>query len=82
MGNLPFSLLVLFLNIATTPQPPLKTIEDGVLDKIQLFVAMLDNTSNLTVLVRPFEASSADLGTGDKSGKDERQHRNHGNGWR
>jgi hypothetical protein len=73
MGSLPFTVLALFLNTAPTPQPPLKTIEDGALDKIQLFVARLDNTSNLTVLVKPFEASSADLGTGDTSGKDERQ---------
>jgi len=73
MGNLTFTLLVSFLAFAISAQPPLKPIEDGVLDKIQLFVATLDNPSNLAVVIKPFEASSADLGTGSQGGKEARQ---------
>ena len=54
-------------------QTPLKTIEDGALDNIQLFVAALEQGPNLSVVIKPFDASAADLGTGGKSGNDARQ---------
>jgi len=73
MRNLLFMLVVFFLEFAISAQTPVKTIEDGALDKIQLFVATLDNPSNLLVVIKPFDASSADLGTGSKGGKDARQ---------
>ena len=55
------------------PQAPLKTIEDGALDRIELFVPSLDNATGLTVVIRPFDATTADLGTGGKDGKEARQ---------
>ena len=58
---------------ALRAQTPLKTIEDGALDNIQLFVAALEQAPNLLVVLKPFDASAADLGTGGKSGKDARQ---------
>jgi hypothetical protein len=54
-------------------QTPIKTIEDGALDNIQLFVAALEQGQNLLVVIKPFDATAADLGTGGKSGKDARQ---------
>jgi hypothetical protein len=58
---------------ALRAQTPLKTIEDGALDNIQLFVAALEQAPNLLVVIKPFDASAADLGTGGQSGKDARQ---------
>jgi hypothetical protein len=54
-------------------QAPVKTIEDGVLDKIQLFAASPGPKDSLSVVIRPFDTSAADLGTGGKDGKDARQ---------
>lgn len=54
-------------------QAPIKTIEDGALDNIQLFVASLEQAPSLTVVIKAFDASTADLGTGGKTGKDARQ---------
>jgi hypothetical protein len=65
--------VVLLLVQTLGAQTPVKTIEDGALDKIELFAATLDNPANITVLIRPFDATSADLGTGDKGGKEARQ---------
>ena len=53
-------------------QAPIKTIEDGVLDKIELFVAS-PGGKDLVVVMKPFDTSKADLGTGGKDGKDARQ---------
>ena len=58
---------------ALRAQTPLKTIEDGALDNIQLFVAALEQAPNLLVVIKPFDATTADLGTGGTSGKDARQ---------
>jgi len=68
--------ILMALALFTLPigaQQPVKTIEDGVLDQIQLFTATLDHPRDLTVVVRPFDASTADLGTGGKDGKTARQ---------
>ena len=73
MHRLISSCFVLLLVQTLGAQAPVKTIEDGALDKIELFVASLDNPTKLTVLIRPFDASAADLGTGDKGGKETRQ---------
>ena len=54
-------------------QSPTRTIEDGVLDRIELFVNGLESPAALTVVVRPFDSSGADLGTGGKDGKEVRQ---------
>jgi hypothetical protein len=54
-------------------QSPIKTIEEGALDKIELFVTALDNPKTTSVAIKAFDASIADLGTGNKGGKDVRQ---------
>lgn len=54
-------------------QTPIKSIEDGALDHIQLFVAALESAPTLAVVMKPFDASVADLGTGGKDGKEDRQ---------
>jgi hypothetical protein len=64
--------LLALVTLISSAQTPVKTIEDGVLDRIELFAASLDG-SNRVVVIRPFDASTADLGTGGKEGKDTRQ---------
>jgi hypothetical protein len=64
-------LFVLAQGVGT--QAPVKTIEGGALDRIELFVAELPNAATLSVVIAPFDASGADLGTGGKDGKDARQ---------
>jgi len=54
-------------------QEPVKKIEDGVLDRIELYAPSLENAKTLTVVIKPFDASTADLGTGGKEGKKARQ---------
>lgn len=58
---------------ATSAQGPIKTIEDGALDRIELFINSLEGATTREVVIRPFDASAADLGTGGKEGKDTRQ---------
>jgi len=65
--------VVLLFSQALGAQAPLKTIKDGALDNIQVFVAALEQAPGLTVVIKPFDASAADLGTGGKDGKDARQ---------
>jgi len=65
--------VVLLLAQALGAQAPVKTIEDGALDNIVLFVAALEQGPNLTVVIKPFDASASDLGTGSKDGKETRQ---------
>jgi hypothetical protein len=54
-------------------QEPLKKIDGGVLDRIELFAASIDHPRDLALVVKPFDASTADLGTGGKDGKADRQ---------
>jgi hypothetical protein len=54
-------------------QKPVKTIEEGVLDRIELFVAAVEDPKATAVVIKPFDASIADLGTGGKDGKETRQ---------
>jgi Domain of unknown function (DUF4410) len=65
--------VVLLFAQALGAQAPLKTIEGGALDSILLFVAALEQGPDLTVVIKPFDASASDLGTGSKDGKDARQ---------
>jgi uncharacterized protein DUF4410 len=65
--------VVLLLAQAGGTQAPVKTVEDGALDHIQLFVPELQDVTTLTVVIMPFDASLADLGTGNKEGKEARQ---------
>jgi hypothetical protein len=65
--------LVLLLTPGLFAQEPVKKIEDGVLDRIELYVPSLDHVNELTAVIKPFDAASAELGTGGKNGKDARQ---------
>lgn len=65
--------IALVTGTALAAQSPVRTVEDGALDRIELFVAGLDNPKTTTVVIKPFDASIADLGTGNKGGKEERQ---------
>jgi hypothetical protein len=65
--------LVFLVTVEIVAQTPVKTIEKGVLDRIELFVPAIDQPTGLTVVIKPFDASSADLGTGGKDGKEARQ---------
>lgn len=65
--------VVLLMGQALGAQAPLKTVKDGALDNIQVFVAALEQAPGLAVVIKPFDASAADLGTGGKDGKDARQ---------
>ena len=48
----------------TGAQGPIKTIEDGVLDRVELFISSLEAATTREVVIKPFDASAADLGTG------------------
>src|SRR5438552_18557075 len=62
------------VNVTTVlGQQPAKTIDGGVLDHIELFAPSIDRPHDLAVVVRAFDASMADLGTGAKDGKAARQ---------
>ena len=65
--------VALFVPISASSQGPVKTIEDGALDRIELFVGSLDAPAQRIVVMKSFDASTADLGTGGKEGKDARQ---------
>jgi hypothetical protein len=65
--------VVIGAGLAASAQSPVRTIEDGALDKIELFVASLEKPADLTVVIKPFDASAAELGTGGKDGKEARQ---------
>ena len=54
-------------------QSPVKTINGGTLNHIELFVPSLPSPADAIVVVKPFDASKADLGTGAKEGKETRQ---------
>ena len=57
---------------AAPPDKPVKKIDEGLLDSIELYVATLPAPGDQTVLVRPFTSDKAELGTGNKDGdKDE-----------
>ncbi len=51
----------------------IKTIERGALDHIELFIETIEQPAGVTLVMKPFDASAADLGTGRKDGKEARQ---------
>jgi hypothetical protein len=65
--------VVLVFGLSLHAQDPVKTIEDGALDVIRLFVPDLEQPTSLAVVIKPFDTSATDLGTGGKGGKDTRQ---------
>ncbi len=73
MRRLMLASMALLLCSPIEGQQPVKTIEDGALDRIQLFVAALEQPAERTVIIKPFTTDSTDLGTGGKEGKDARQ---------
>jgi hypothetical protein len=73
MRRLMLACVVLSLVQVAGAQTPVATIEDGALDRIELLVRSIENPANLTVVIRPFDATAADLGTGAKDGKETRQ---------
>ena len=73
MRRMMLSCAVVLLCAPLAAQAPVKTIEEGVLDRIELFVPSLDRAADLPVVIRPFDASTAHLGTGGKGGKETRQ---------
>ena len=58
---------------ALSAQEPVKKIDDGVLDHIEIYAPSLDDAKSLAVVINPFDASKAELGTGGKDGKQARQ---------
>src|SRR5262245_59949485 len=50
-------------------QTPVKSIEDGALDMINLYVETLPSTT-AAVVIRPFSATEADITEGDKTSED------------
>jgi hypothetical protein len=52
--------------IAAGSDKPVKKIEEGLLDEIELYVATLPSPADLTVIVQPFTSDKAELGTGNK----------------
>ena len=54
-------------------QTPVRVVEDGALDRIELFSASIEAPPSTVVVIKPFDASMADLGTGGKDGKQTRQ---------
>ena len=58
---------------AVRAQAPSRVIEEGALDRIELFVTGLETPATTVVAILPFDPSAADLGTGGKEGKETRQ---------
>src|SRR6476646_7998463 len=54
-------------------QSPVKTVNGGTLDHIELFVASPPTPANTTVAIKPCHTAKAELGTGAKEGKETRQ---------
>ena len=61
------------LAVTLQAQAPARVIEDGALDRIELVSATLPAPAATTVVMRPFDASTANLGTGGNEGKQTRQ---------
>jgi hypothetical protein len=68
-----FAAAVVAAGVAVTADTPVKVIKEGVLDRIELFVPTLPGGADATVVIVPFDASKADLGTGGAEGKQTRQ---------
>jgi hypothetical protein len=58
---------------ARAQEQPLKTIREGVLDRIELFVDQPPRAADSVVTLKPFTTDTANLGTGATGSKDEQQ---------
>ena len=67
------ALFVVVFGATAAAQTPVKTVDGGVLDEIHLFVESPGTPTELAIVIHPFDAQSADLGTGGKEGKEKRQ---------
>lgn len=65
--------LPVLLTSLVLAQSPQKTIDGGVLDHIELFEQTLTAPAETTAVIRPFDTSKANLGTGGEGGKEARQ---------
>ncbi len=73
MRNVLLLPVVSALSIVAMAQTVQQTIDDGILDHIELLQEKLLSASGSLVVVSPFDASGANLGTGGKDGKQARQ---------
>jgi Domain of unknown function (DUF4410) len=75
VGMATVALLVVtgFVAAAASDKKPVKKIEDGVLDEIELYVATPPAPGDHTVVIQKFSADQAELGTGNKEGEPEEQ---------
>jgi len=56
----------------TKSQHAVKTVHDGLLDEIVVYVASVPSTPETAIVMRHFSGLDADLGTGSEGGKEER----------
>ncbi|MGH8639721.1 MAG: DUF4410 domain-containing protein [Burkholderiales bacterium] len=73
MRRVMMTCMAMLLGQVLAAQTAVKTIEDGALDRIELFLGSPDLAATPGVVIKLFDASTADLGTGGKGGKEERQ---------
>ena len=65
--------LLAVLSTSVAAQKPMRVVEGGVLDLIELFAKDLGTPAPTVAAIVAFDASEADLGTGGKDGKQSRQ---------
>ena len=65
--------VIALLPVTAQGQKPLRVIEGGVLDRIELFAKDLGPAPPGLVAIVPFDATKTDLGTGGQDGKQARQ---------
>lgn len=73
MQTIVLTCAALVMTHALAAQTPVRTIEDGALDRIELFVPALESSGDTAVVIKPFDATGASLGTGGEGGKDARR---------
>lgn len=73
MSRVAIAVLTGLLAVTVQAQKPLRVVEGGVLDRIELFAKDLGTPAPAVVAIVPFDAAEADLGTGGKDGKQSRQ---------
>jgi Domain of unknown function (DUF4410) len=59
--------------LALAQEPPLKTIREGALDRIELFVEQPPLAASSVVTIKPFTTDAAKLGTGVSGTKEQQQ---------
>jgi len=60
------------LIVQAASDKPVKKIEEGLLDSIELYVAALPAPGEHTIVVKPFATEKAELGTGSKKDDDKK----------